>query len=63
MEHKLLFSTKITDNIFQHFISTYDIILFTDCLLQNNCKKHIEDFNYHFFLGQRSKRVQGGETV
>lgn len=57
------FSTKITDKSFQRFISTYNIILLTECQLQKDYKDHIEDFDYHYFPREKSKTVQGGGTV
>ena len=57
------FSEKIKDLNFKHFISSYDIVLLTECWIDNDYELTIEGYECFVFAVKRRKSFQGGGTV
>lgn len=57
------FASKFSDKKFQCYILSYDIVLLTECWIENNFSIDVEGFHSFVFPRMRSKSKQGGCCV
>ena len=57
------FASKFSDKKFQCYILSYDIVLLTECWIENNFSIDVEGFHSFVFPRMRSKSKQGGGCV